>query len=67
MITTVNFIIATIVISLVISILIGCYLYKVLKDYFEDEVERLEEKIRALEGRYSHLEDMYLEHMVKYH
>ena len=63
----VNCIVGVIVISFCISILIGCYLYKVLKDQFEDKVGRLEEKVHLLEERYFHLEDMYLEHMVKYH
>lgn len=67
MTTTVNFIIATIILSFCISILIGCYLYKVLKDYFEDKVGRLEEKVHLLEERHFHLEDIHLEHMVKYH
>ena len=67
MITIVNFVIATIVISFCVSTLISCYLYKVLKDHFEDKVERLEEKISAIEGRYSRLEDIHLEHVVKYH
>lgn len=67
MITSVNFIIATILISFCISILIGCYLYKVLKDEFEDKVGRLEEKVYLLEEHHFHLEDMYLEHMAKYH
>ena len=67
MTTTVNFIMATIVLSFCISILIGCYLYKVLKDEFEDKVGRLEEKVHLLEERHFHLEDTYLEHMVKYH
>ena len=67
MITTVNFIIATIVLSFCISILISCYLYKVLKDYLEDKVGRLEEKVRLLEERHSQLEEVYLGHIVKYH
>ena len=67
MITTVNFIIGTIILSFCVSILIGCYLYKVLKDHFEDKIGRLEEKVRLLEERHFNLENMYLEHMVKYH
>ena len=67
MITTVNFIIATIIISFCISVLIGCYIYKVLKDHFDDKVERLEEKVRLLEEHHFNLKDTYLEHMVKYH
>jgi hypothetical protein len=67
MITFVNFIIATILISFCISVLICCYLYKVLKDEFEDKAGILEEKVHLLEERHFHLEDMYLEHMIKYH
>lgn len=67
MITTIKFIIATIILSFCISVLIGYYVYKVLKDHFEDEIGRLKEKVHLLQERHFHLEDIYLEHMVKHH
>ena len=67
MITTVNFIIATIILSFCVSILIGCYLYKVLKDYFEDKVGRLEEKMCMLEERHFKAGEEFITHMNRYH
>ena len=67
MIEMLNFIIAIIVISFCTSVLIGCYLYKVLKDRFKDKVERLKEKVRLLEERHFKLEEAFVKHMNRYH
>lgn len=67
MTTTVYCIITTVIISFCISILIGCYLYKVLKDYFEDKVGRLEEKVHMLEERHFMFKEEFVKHMNRYH
>ena len=67
MTTTVYCIITTVIISFCISILIGCYLYKVLKDYFEDKVGRLEEKVHMLEERHFIFKEEFVKHMNRYH
>lgn len=60
-------IIAIIVISFCLAVLVGCFIYRVLKDEFDERVGRLEDKVQRLEERYMHLEDIHLDHMVKYH
>ena len=67
MINTINCIIAIIVLSFIVSVLIGCYLYKVLKKEFDESVGRLEAKLPALEERFFYLEDDYRGHISKYH
>ena len=60
-------IIAIIVISFCISALVGCYLYKALKDEFNERVSKLEARVPMLEKRSMHLEEIHLDHMGKYH
>ena len=67
MMTILNFIIATIVISFCISALVGCYLYKALKNEFDERIGRLEARVPMLEERSERLEDRHLEPMVRYH
>lgn len=62
-----NCIIAIIVISFIISVLIGCNIYKVIKRKYDDEIGRVESKLMLLEERFMNLEDSYREHMAKYH
>ena len=67
MLTTIEFIIATAIISFCITVIIGGNIYKVLNKKYDDRVGYLESKVEMLEERFFRLEDMYLEHMVKYH
>lgn len=60
-------IITIIVISFIISVLIGCYFYKVIKDYFKDKVGRLEEKVKMLEERHFMFKEEFVKHMNRYH
>ena len=65
--TILSFIIATIVISFCTSMLIGCYLYKVFEDKYDEKVGRLDSKVSMLEERFFYLEDNYKGHIGKYH
>ena len=67
MITTIKFIIATAIISFCIAVIIGGSIYKVLNKKYDDRVGYLESKVEMLEERFFRLEDMYLEHIGKYH
>lgn len=63
----VSCIVAIIIISFCLAVLVGCFFYRVLKDEFDERVGRLDDKVQRLEERHMHLEDIYLDHMVKYH
>ena len=67
MVTTIKFIIATAIISFCISFIVGYCIYDYFKKKYDDRVGYLESKVDLLEERHFHLEDMHLEHMVKYH
>ena len=67
MITTLEFIIASLVISICVSAITGTLVFCILKKKYNTEIDNLEYDIEGTVRCLSRLQDRYVEHMAKYH
>ena len=67
MITLLEFIIASLVISICVSAIIGTLVYCILKKTYDAKIENFKEDFRFMFGELDKFEDTYFRHMRKYH
>ena len=67
MITTLEFIIASLVISICVSAIVGTLVFCILKKKYDTEIDRLEYDIEWTVRCLNRFKERYVEHMAEYH
>ena len=67
MITSLEFIIVSLVISICVSAIVGTLVYCILKKTYDAEIKNFKEDFRFIFGELDKFEETYFKHMSKYH